>query len=196
MKLFIGSGNPDKIDDWRKYFPAWDILSYEDLGINKIEVEEGIESLKTNAEKKALAWAKESGQLTLSDDTGFFVNALGGLPGVSVKRWGGRFQKEMSSLEMLRYLQQEMKGIEDTSCYFKSAYAIADPCGKVQIFSQCCRGRLDRELLEKDFQEEFAFGAMFVADGFDKSWREMTVEEKMTTDREVIAKIEEIVRDF
>lgn len=196
MRLFIGSGNPGKISDWRKYFPTWDVLSYEDLGLDKIEVEEGIDSLEENAKKKALAWAAASGEVTLSDDTGFFVNALGGFPGVSVKRWGGRFEKEMNKPELLQYLKNETENIDDLSCYFQSAYAIANPDGAVQSFSNKLDGRLDWSFFEQGFQYNFAFGTVFKADGIDKTWRQMTIEEKREADGEVIRTIEKIVKTF
>ena len=196
MKLFIGSGNPGKISDWRDYFPAWKILSYEELRLDKIEVEEGIVSLEDNARNKAAAWAMASGELTLSDDTGFFINALKGFPGVSVKRWGGRFEKEMSHLELLRYLRKEIEGLDDVSCYFESAYAVADPSGKVLTFLARQNGRLDRSLLGEDFQDGFSFGAIFKADRFDKTWKEMTIEEKREVDRGMIEKIKETVQTF
>lgn len=196
MKLFIGSGNSGKISDWRQYFPTWEIISYEDLRLDKIEVEEGITSLEENAKKKALAWAAHSGEVTLSDDTGFFINALGGFPGVSVKRWGGRFEKEMSQIELLRYLQKEIEGIDDLSCYFESAYAIADPSGRVQVFSQKLVGKLVRSFFEEGSRYNFAFGTVFKVEGIGKTWRQMTIEEKREVDREVIEKIEEIVQTF
>lgn len=196
MRLFIGSNNPGKISDWREYFPTWEILSCQDLNLDKVEVEEGITSLEDNARRKAMAWAAHSGELTLSDDTGFFVNALGGLPGVSVKRWGGRFEKEMSGLELLHYLKEETEDIDDLSCYFESAYALADPAGKVRVFSQKLRGRLDLSLFEEGSRYAFAFGTVFKAEGIDKTWRQMTMEEKREVDRGVIKRIEETVRTF
>jgi XTP/dITP diphosphohydrolase len=196
MRLFIGSGNPGKISDWKEYLPDWEILSYKDLELDKVEVEEGITSLKDNASKKALAWAVKSGEITLSDDTGFFVDALGGFPGVSVKRWGGRFEKEMSHEELLRYLEKETEGLDDLSSYFESAYAIADPSGKVQVFSKKLYGQLDRSLFREEFQEGFSFGAVFKARGIDKTWRQMTYDEKRAVDRDVIDRIGEIVKAF
>lgn len=196
MKLFIGSTNQRKIDDWREYFPAWEILSYKDLDLEKIEVEEGIVSLEENAKRKALAWAAASGYLTLSDDTGFFVNALGGFPGVSVKRWGGKFAKEMSRSDLLRYLQKEIENIEDLSAYFESAYAIANPSGKVRVFSDKLMGKLDRSLFEENFQEDATFGFVFKPEGIDKAWRRMTLEERKEVDAIMIKRVEEILREF
>lgn len=196
MRLFIGSGNPGKISDWKEYLPDWDILSYKDLGIDRVEVREGITSLEDNARKKALAWAAKSGEITLSDDTGFFVDALGGFPGVSVKRWGGRFEKEMSHEELLRYLEEETEDIEDLSSYFESAYAIADPTGKAEVFSKKLYGQLDRSLFQEEFQEGFSFGAVFKARGVDKPWKQMTYAEKRAADQDVIDRIGKIVKAF
>lgn len=196
MKLFIGSANPTKISDWRAYFPGWEILSYEDLGLSKIRVEEGFVSLEENARRKALAWAEASRELTLSDDTGFFINALGGLPGVSVKRWGGRFAKEMSQSELFAYLRQQLKGVEDLSCYFESVYALADASGQTETFSFRLEGKLDPALLKKDFADGVPLGVLFRADGADKIWRDMTSEERRQADEEVIRGVEEKVRCF
>lgn len=196
MRLFIGSANPGKINDWRNYLPTWEILSYQDLELSKIEVEEGITSLEENARKKAQIWAAHSGELTLSDDTGFFIKALGGFPGVSVKRWGGRFEKEMNGRELLRYLKAETENLDDLSCYFESAYAIADPSGRTQVFSERLPGNLDRALLQKEFSEDFRLGVVFKAKGCDRAWREMGVGERKEFDREVVRKIEGLVQNF
>jgi len=196
MRLFIGSGNAIKVNDWRCYLPDWEVLSYEDLGLEKIEVEEGMSSLEENAVCKALAWAKSSGELTLSDDTGFFINALGGLPGVSVKRWGGRFEKEMDRAEFYSYLRRQVEGFDDLSCYFESAYAVASPEGIAEVFSDRMEGELDRGLLEKDIPEGSPLGVLFRAYGMDRTWRDMSAEERRRADSRIVTRVKKIVESF
>lgn len=196
MRLFIGSSNARKINDWGSYFPDWEVLSYDDLGLEKIEVEEGIVSLEENAIRKALAWAKLSGELTLSDDTGFFINALGGLPGVSVKRWGGRFEKEMSRSEFYSYLRQEVEELDDLSCYFESVYAVASPDGMVETFSDRMEGELDRDLLEEDIPEGAPLGVIFRARDTGRIWRDMNAEERRQADDRIVTRIREIAESF
>lgn len=189
MRLFIGSANPTKVNDWRAYFPDWEILSYEDLGLSKIQVEEEFVSLEDNARRKALAWAEASGEFTLSDDTGFFINALGGLPGVSVKRWGGRFEREMSQSELFCYLRQQVEGLDDLSCYFESVYALASSDGRVETFADRMEGELDRDLLQKDIPGGSPLGVIFRAKETGRIWREMTAEERRRTDQRVVTDI-------
>jgi len=197
MRLFIGSTNENKVDDWHAYLPNWDILSYKDLmNLDKAEVEEGIVSLEENAIKKATAWAERSNMVTLSDDTGFFIPVLGGFPGVSVKRWGGRFEKEMSHGELAQYLKKEVTDIDDLTCYFESAYAIANPDGRTEVFLSRLNGRLDAELLKKDFSGDFHLGVFFIADGMDKSWREATAEERKEKEIEIINKVKRVALNF
>ena len=92
QKLFIGSTNKGKIADYKLYFKDIDIMSASVLDIF-IEVSENITSLQENSAKKAVEWAKASNVITIADDTGFFIPALGGKPGVSVKRWERKFLK-------------------------------------------------------------------------------------------------------
>jgi inosine/xanthosine triphosphate pyrophosphatase family protein len=53
----------------------YDVISPYDLGID-LEVEENDYSLIENSTNKALAWAKKSGLVTLSEDSGFFIKKL------------------------------------------------------------------------------------------------------------------------
>lgn len=78
-KLLIGSTNPAKIADYQNFIPEYYILSPKDLGIN-LEVSENDYCLKENSQNKAKAWAAYSGFPTISEDTGFFIPALGNKP--------------------------------------------------------------------------------------------------------------------
>lgn len=194
MRLFIGTKNPGKIEDWRGYLPEAEIISYLDLGIEPVQVEEGFGSLRDNAERKALAWAGASGETTLSDDTGFFIKALGGLPGVSVKRWGGRFEEEMSDAELAAFMEKELEKVEDTSSYFETVCAIARPSGVVASFAVRYPGFIDKSLFGTSFAEGFAIGSVFKADGRRTVWHDMNMDEKRVADREMIEKIREMLR--
>lgn len=197
MKLFIGSANLRKVNDWKEYFPAWEVLSYAELGIPRIEVEEGFASLEANAEKKALAWAKASGEMTLSDDTGFFVPALGGRPGVSVKRWGGRFKEEMDALQLLRFLEKELAGIEDTASYFETVYVLALPTGETLSFADRLEGAIDKSLFAPTIARGGGpLGCVFRARNQPRAWREMTPAERREAKRAVIGKIEAMAREL
>ena len=65
------------------------LVSPADLGLQDLEVAEDGDSLEANATHKARVWAAHGGLPALADDTGLFVDALDGAPGIYPARWGG-----------------------------------------------------------------------------------------------------------
>ena len=91
-KLLLGTTNLAKINLYQSILAGEKlrILSLSDFPqFANLKVEEGLDSLRDNAIAKARVFAKASGIPTLGDDTGVFIPALGGKPGVAPRRWGG-----------------------------------------------------------------------------------------------------------
>ena len=89
-KLLIATRNPGKVVEYRHLLrdvPV-QLVSLDDLGIPD-EVEETGETFRENAWLKAHTYSSLGGVLTLSDDSGLEVDALGGDPGVHSARYGG-----------------------------------------------------------------------------------------------------------
>src|SRR4030042_3267476 len=90
MKILIGTNNENKFNQFKRAFnsinPDIELCSLKELGITD-DVEEDSDNLLENAKKKAKYYGEKSGMLTLSDDLGFFVDALNGEPGIHAKRW-------------------------------------------------------------------------------------------------------------
>jgi len=197
MRLFIGSTNAKKIEAWKDYLPDWSVLSYEELGLGRLQIEEGLVSLRENALGKARAWAAASGELTLSDDTGFFVQALGGRPGVSVKRWGGQFPAELDSVEFLRHLGRELEGIEDTVCHFETVYALALPSGEVRTFADRLDGFIDKALIPVVIERGGGpLGCVFRQHAGARTWREMSGEERRQAELASVRQLERLAREL
>ena len=89
-KLLIATRNQGKMREYQHLFRElpFQLLSLEDLGIDA-EVEETGQTFLENAWLKANTYASLSGLLTLSDDSGLEVDALGGDPGIHSARYGG-----------------------------------------------------------------------------------------------------------
>ncbi|MCI0859609.1 MAG: RdgB/HAM1 family non-canonical purine NTP pyrophosphatase [Chloroflexi bacterium] len=89
-KLLIATRNPGKMREYRGLLRdvPFQLVSLDDLGIPD-EVEETGETFAENARLKAGSYARLSGMLTLSDDSGLEVDALNGDPGVRSARYGG-----------------------------------------------------------------------------------------------------------
>ncbi len=89
-KLLIATRNQGKMREYQHLFRElpFQLLSLDDLGIDA-EVEETGQTFLENAWLKANTYASLSGLLTLSDDSGLEVDALGGEPGIHSARYGG-----------------------------------------------------------------------------------------------------------
>jgi XTP/dITP diphosphohydrolase len=89
VKLLFGTTNPGKLRELRRMVAGLEVevIGPEDLPEPLPEVVEDGATFLANAEKKAVAWARWSGILTLADDSGLCVDALEGAPGVHSARW-------------------------------------------------------------------------------------------------------------
>ena len=88
--LLVATGNPGKLREYQGLLKdaPFRLVSLKDIGITE-EVEESGHTFVENAWLKASGYARLSGMLTLADDSGLEVDALGGDPGVRSARYGG-----------------------------------------------------------------------------------------------------------
>lgn len=89
-QLLVATHNPGKVAEYADLLEddRIDWLSLDDAGIINYADETGA-TFQENAEIKASVYARQSGLLTLADDSGLEVDALGGAPGVMTARYGG-----------------------------------------------------------------------------------------------------------
>ena len=108
------------------------------LGIST-EVAEVGKSFEENARLKATTLAAESGLLTLADDSGLEVEALGGEPGTLSARYAG---EGASDRDRVNYLLAKLEGVprEKRQARFRCVIAIATPEGNVELCSGECDG--------------------------------------------------------
>jgi XTP/dITP diphosphohydrolase len=90
MKLLIGSHNPAKIADYKKYLvhSNLELVTLKDLGFFEEPLEIG-KTYEENALQKAKFYAERTEYPTLADDGGFEIDFLDGRPGVDSNRWVG-----------------------------------------------------------------------------------------------------------
>ncbi|HET8670686.1 MAG TPA: non-canonical purine NTP pyrophosphatase [Candidatus Saccharimonadales bacterium] len=194
-RILIGSNNPNKIADWKSYVNGeFEIVSPDDLGL-KLEVVEGMTSVKENSLAKAKAWSRLSGLPAIADDTGFCIDALGGLPGVAVRRWGGQLPDTASNVEFFEYMRLQVQHLEDTSCHFEAVVTLALPNGEDYQIVHETHGYIDKELLTEGYKEgSFPLGLVFKKADRNKVWADMTDEEKRESDKELVDKVMPLLR--
>jgi XTP/dITP diphosphohydrolase len=142
MRLLIATTNPGKVREYQQLLTdlACELVSLSDIGITQ-EVAETGSTYEENALLKALEYASASGLLTLADDSGLEVDALGGRPGVYSARYAS------DSPTRIRQLLTEMQNIpaDQRSARFQCVIALAWPDGRTEITAGTCEGQIATE---------------------------------------------------
>ena len=128
MKLLVGTGNPGKVGEFRELLDGLpvELVTPADIGLD-MEVEETGDTLEENALIKAQAYANAGGVLTLADDSGLFVDALHGDPGVRSARYGAPDAK--TDEDRVALLLRNLADVPDAErdAAFRCVIVIAEP---------------------------------------------------------------------
>jgi XTP/dITP diphosphohydrolase len=139
-RLLLATNNPAKVREYRSLLKdaGYQLVTPSEAGIHSSVAETG-SSLRENARLKATALAAASGLLTLADDSGLFVDALGGQPGVLSARYAGA---QATDRERLDYLLNKLKGVpgEKRTAQFRCVIAITTPGSPVDYYQGQCSG--------------------------------------------------------
>jgi XTP/dITP diphosphohydrolase len=139
--LLFATTNPGKLRELRALATGLEVVSPADVA-SLPEVEETEDTLPGNARRKAVAWARASSLVTLADDSGLFVDALGGRPGVH----SARYAPGTDSDRVARLLE-ELAAVDDPrrTASFRCALCLAAPDGRWVAEEGVCQGRVTRE---------------------------------------------------
>ncbi|MBK8149999.1 MAG: RdgB/HAM1 family non-canonical purine NTP pyrophosphatase [Acidobacteria bacterium] len=182
-KLVAATRNRGKIRELRDLLGD---LPFELCGLDDFppvdDVEETGDTFVANAELKAAAYARHFGELTLSDDSGLAVDALGGAPGVLSARYAG---ESASDAERISKLLSELANASHRGARFVCAIAVADPEGgilhRVEGF---CEGSI---AFEPRGDRGFGYDPVFIPEGFDRTFGELDDAVKSRVSHRVVA---------
>ncbi len=142
MELVLATGNRDKQQEMKALLQdlGLTIRTLDEFPAAPVVVEDG-ETCQANAGKKAREIAQFTGALTLADDTGLEVDALGGRPGVFAARYAGA---HATYADNCRKLLDELTGVpaDQRGARFLTVVAIADPVSSVEFVEGVLRGRI------------------------------------------------------
>lgn len=173
--LLLATANKGKIREYQALLSGipYKLITPADLGI-AVAVVETAESFEENATLKATAFAGASGRLTLADDSGLEVDALGGEPGPRSHRYAG---EHAADAERIDYLLARLEGApeKDRAARFRCVIAIAAPAGPVMLFSGECRGVI---IATPRGENGFGYDPIFYLPELGKTMAELTLEEK------------------
>ena len=175
QKLLIATGNPGKLREFADLLGdvPYQLVSLRDEGIS-LEVEETGATFEANARLKAEAYARASGLLTLADDSGLEVDALGGAPGVLSARYGG---PELSDPERVTLLLRNLDGVpkERRTARFVCLIALATPETTIHTVRGEVAGLITRQ---PRGENGFGYDPVFLAPSLGLTTAELTPEQK------------------
>ncbi len=175
MKLLLATRNEDKVIEIKEILKDLDveIVSASQFP-NMPDVIEDKNTIKGNSIKKATECADFSKLLTIADDTGLFVDALDGKPGVYAARFAGEnCSYKDNRVKMLK----EMKTIPNRNAQFRTVCALVSPDGLIATTEGIVEGKITKEEFGNN---GFGYDAIFKADETGRTFGEMTQTEKET----------------
>lgn len=172
-KLVIATSNKNKVREIKELLSHLDleVVSKDELDIEKFETIEDGETLEENSLKKARDLKKRINHMVVADDSGLFLPSLNGDPGVYSSRYGGVEGRDDLNIEKL------LKNLEgkDRNAYFKTVIALITADDEVYTVEGICLGRIT------DFprgSNGFGYDPVFIAKGYDETFAELSNEEK------------------
>lgn len=175
MEIVLATRNKKKIEEIKRLIGHMPVttLTIDDFPECPAVKEKGV-TFRENAVKKALTVAQCTGKPALADDSGLEVDSLNNAPGVFSSRYAGANATDRKNMEKLLY---EMHSIDDDkrNARFVCCLALAFPDCRVEIFFGQVKGRIGRE--PKGFGG-FGYDPLFYPEGRDKTFAEMSADEK------------------
>jgi XTP/dITP diphosphohydrolase len=148
----------------------WKIIGLADIHCQD-DIPETSNTLEGNALQKALYIKKHYGHDCFADDTGFEIDALDGRPGVFSARYAG---PQRNFDDNIQKVLEELNGLENRTACFRTVITLL--MGSEQrIFEGRVEGRI---IHEKRGKSGFGYDPVFIPAGHDKTFAEMTLEEK------------------
>lgn len=169
--LIFASNNKNKVEEIRSVLSGrFDIISLQEAGIN-IDIPEPHHTLEENAREKSETIYRLTGKNCFSEDTGLEVMALNGEPGVKSARYAGNDNDATGNLNLLL---KNMAGKENRKARFRTVISIILD-GREYQFEGICQGDITEEASGK---AGFGYDPVFIPDGADRTFAEMSIAEK------------------
>jgi len=175
LEVIVATGNRGKLREIRSALKG---LGFQIRGLmdfaNVPEVDEDGESFAENGLKKARFYSQFFGKLTIADDSGLEVDALGGKPGIYSARYAGI---RASDQENRKKLLKELEGvpISRRGAGFRCVMAMVSPDGREALTEGSCRGRIGFKEIGK---KGFGYDPIFILTRHGKTMAQLSLEEK------------------
>jgi XTP/dITP diphosphohydrolase len=171
MKICFATNNKKKIEEVKSALgDKFTIISLEEIGCQH-ELPETGDTLEHNAFQKARYVKDHYGVDCFADDTGLEVEALDGAPGVYSGRFAGEPRSDERNVDLLL---DKMGGKENRKARFRTVIALIMD-GEEHAFDGVAEGEIIHERIGNG---GFGYDPVFIPNGFQKTFAELTLEEK------------------
>lgn len=176
-KLLVATHNAGKLEEMRQMFAPFgvEVVGAADFGLP--EPEETETSFAGNARIKARSAMELSGLPVLADDSGITVDGLDGAPGVYTADWA-KTPDGRDFMQAMRRTWEELeaRGVpEPRTAQFRATLLMMWPDGHEELFEGIAPGRL---VWPPRGVAGHGYDPIFVPDGHDRTYAEMSAKEK------------------
>ncbi len=173
MDVILSTRNKGKTEEIRAIFAGTPIriISLKEAGIEGV-VKEGTTSLDENADlKNMFAWRNSQDKWVVAEDTGLFIDELGGTPGVITADWGG---EEVKGTALRDFALEQIRKIPEgrRTATWRTVAVVRRPSGHYYKFIGEATGTLLSEPRGPAL-EDMPFSQIFIPDGADKTWSQL-----------------------
>lgn len=171
MQLVFATNNANKLKEVQSLMPKYiKLLSLKDISCLE-DIPETQSTIEDNARQKAEYIKSNYGYDCFADDTGLEVEALNGEPGVYSARYAG---PQRNSEDNINKLLTQLKSNHNRAAQFKTVIAL-HLNGELRTFTGICKGEITKE---KHGEKGFGYDPIFKAEGYNKTFAEITLDEK------------------
>ncbi|MFI5132427.1 MAG: RdgB/HAM1 family non-canonical purine NTP pyrophosphatase [Chitinophagales bacterium] len=171
MKLIFATNNQHKAEEVNAIIGgSFNVVTLAQAGID-LDISEPHDTLEANASEKSRTIYELTNTNCFSEDTGLEVRALNGEPGVKSARYAGEDRSFDKNIEKLL---QKLQNKPDKTARFRAVISLIID-GKEALFEGICSGRI---IQDKRGTQGFGYDPVFIPDGADKTFGEMSLDEK------------------
>ena len=170
--ICLASNNEHKIEELKTLMgSSFEIKTLKEIGCTE-DIEETADTMAGNSLIKAQYVNSNYGLDCIADNSGLEADALNGEPGIYSARYAGEHGNHEKNMDKLLF---NLKGITDRNARFKTVITLILN-GKIDIFEGTVEGKI---IEEKRGKQGFGYDPIFVPNGFQRTFAEMSLGEKV-----------------
>lgn len=177
MKIILASTNRNKAVEFVNILKSEGVdiqlLMPQELYIGGMEVEEIGSTFEENALLKAEAYSKVAGMPAISDDSGLEIDYLDKRPGIYSARYAGEYSNDKKNRKKVL---AELQGVEEEKRTARFRCAICYVDHEISFFAT---GKVEGRIIDEERGEHgFGYDSIFIPNGYDITFAEMSQEQK------------------